>query len=200
MSYGESDRLIWFTSFIATILANLICGLRMINKRYTSILVFLALSLMASGALSMSLFEPKKVCLFSAISGVITLNGEPVKGAHVKRVVEKFYSSGHNTDETMTDDSGYFEMPAVFDQSRLGKFLPGEFSIPQQIFVTYGGEEYKIWEGVKRTREENAESRGKPLVVQCELIKPLEAIWINGGGYVTSCTWDVQPDDTSWGF
>ncbi|CUS42973.1 transthyretin-like family protein [Thalassolituus oleivorans] len=148
----------------------------------------------------MSLFEPKKVCLFSAISGVITLNGEPAKGAHVKRIVEKFYSSGHNTDETMTDDNGYFELPAVFDQSFLGKFLPGEFSIPQQIFVTYGGEEYPVWQGVKRTIEENAESRGKPLEVQCELIKPLEAIWVNGGGYVTSCTWDVEPDDTSWGF
>ncbi|MCA6128437.1 hypothetical protein AI19_02580 [Thalassolituus oleivorans 4BN06-13] len=170
------------------------------NKRYTSLLVFLTLSLSASGALSMSLFEPKKVCLFSAISGVITLNGEPAKGAHVKRIVEKFYSSGHNTDETMTDDNGYFELPAVFDQSFLGKFLPGEFSIPQQIFVTYGGEEYPVWQGVKRTIEENAESRGKPLEVQCELIKPLEAIWVNGGGYVTSCTWDVEPDDTSWGF
>ncbi|MDF1641125.1 MAG: hypothetical protein P1U76_09215, partial [Thalassolituus oleivorans] len=99
----------------------------MINKRYTSLLVFLTLSLSASGALSMSLFEPEKVCLFSAISGVITLNGEPTKGAHVKRMVEKFYSSGHNTDETMTDDNGYFELPAVFDQSFLGKFLPGEF-------------------------------------------------------------------------
>jgi hypothetical protein len=195
MSYGESDRLVWFTSFIATILANLICGLRMINKRHTSILVFLALSLMASGALSMFLFEPKKVCLFSAISGVITLNGEPVKGAHVRRVVEKFYSSGHNTDETMTNDSGYFEMPAVFDQSRLGKFLPGEFVVPQQVFVTYEGEEYKIWEGVKRTREENAEARGKALVVQCELNKEHEPIVINGGFYFTQCDWDVISDD-----
>jgi hypothetical protein len=102
MSYGESDRLVWFTSF----LANLICGLRMINKRHTSILVFLALSLMASGALSMSLFEPKKVCLFSSISGVITLNGEPVKGAHVKRVVEKFYLSGM-TNENEGEPPGF---------------------------------------------------------------------------------------------
>jgi hypothetical protein len=172
----------------------------MINKRHTSILVFLALSLMASGALSMSLFEPKKVCLFSAISGVITLNGEPVKGAFVKRVVEKFYSSGHNTDETMTDDSGYFEMPAVFDQSRLGKFLPGEFSIPQQILVTYGGEEYKIWAGVKRTREENSEARGKPLEVDCTLGIEHNVIWVNGGVYATQCTWDVEADKVVTGF
>ena len=172
----------------------------MINKRHAITLVFLALSLMASGALSMSLFEPKKVCLFSAISGVITLNGEPVKGAHVKRVVEKFYSSGHNTDETMTDDRGYFEMPAVFDQSWLGKFLPGEFVFPQQIFVTYGGEEYKIWEGVKRTREENAEARGHELVVQCNLDSEPQAIVVEGGFYYTQCNWDVEADKVVTGF
>ncbi|WP_320819927.1 DUF6795 domain-containing protein [Thalassolituus sp.] len=172
----------------------------MINNRYTSLLVFLTLSLSASGALSMSLFEPKKVCLFSAISGVITLNGEPAKGAQVKRIVEKFYSSGHNTDETMTDDNGYFELPAVFDQSFLGKFLPGEFSIPQQIFVTYGGEEYPVWQGVKRTIEENAESRGKPLQVDCMLGIEHNVIWVNGGAYVTQCTWSVEADKIVTGF
>ncbi|APR68910.1 hypothetical protein CN03_16330 [Thalassolituus oleivorans] len=164
------------------------------NKRYTSLLVFLTLSLSASGALSMSLFEPKKVCLFSAISGVITLNGEPAKGAHVKRIVEKFYSSGHNTDETMTDDNGYFELPAVFDQSFLGKFLPGEFVAPQQIFVTYEGEEYKIWAGVKRTREENAEARGDELAVQCQLDSEPQAISVNGSFYFTQCNWGVETD------
>jgi len=167
----------------------------MINKRYTSLLVFLTLSLSASGALSLSLFGPKKVCLFSAISGVITLNGEPTKGAHVKRMVEKFYSSGHNTDETMTDDNGYFELPAVFDQSFLGKFLPGEFVAPQQIFVKYEGEEYKIWEGVKRTKEENAEARGQALVVLCELSSEHEPIIINGGFYFTQCDWGAVSDE-----
>jgi hypothetical protein len=167
----------------------------MINKRYTSLLVFLTLSLSASGALSMSLFEPKKVCLFSAISGVITLNGEPAKGAHVKRIVEKFYSSGHNTDETMTDDNGYFELPAVFDQSFLGKFLPGEFAIPQQVFVTYGGEEYKVWAGVKRTKDENSEARGNELVVQCKLDSEPQAIAVDRGFYYTQCSWGVETDE-----
>ncbi|MDF1642537.1 DUF6795 domain-containing protein, partial [Thalassolituus oleivorans] len=86
-------------------------------------------------------------------------------------------------------------LPAVFDQSFLGKFLPGEFVAPQQIFVKYEGEEYKIWEGVKRTKEENAEARGQALVVLCELSSEHEPIIINGGFYFTQCDWGAVSDE-----
>jgi len=95
----------------------------------------------------------------------------------------------------MTDDNGYFELPAVFDQSFLGKFLPGEFAIPQQVFVTYGGEEYKVWAGVKRTKDENSEARGNELVVQCKLDSEPQAIAVDRGFYYTQCSWGVETDE-----
>ncbi len=135
-----------------------------------------------------------KPCLFSAISGVITLNGKPVKNAQLKRIVGKAHAQGKVTDETTTDENGYFSMPAVFDKVLLAKVLPMEFSVPQEIFVYYEGKEYDIWSGVKRKREENSESRGKPLVVKCELEGERKRISVNDNLIYTRCNWDVEPD------
>ncbi len=133
-------------------------------------------------------------CLFSAISGVILENGKPLKNAKLKRVASKAHTQGSLTDETTTDEKGYFSMPAVFDKVILAKILPMEFSVSQQIYVYHAGEEYKIWSGVKRSREENAESRGKPLIVECDLARETELIEVNGGPIFSKCKWDVEPD------
>ncbi|WNO09772.1 carboxypeptidase-like regulatory domain-containing protein [Teredinibacter sp. KSP-S5-2] len=134
------------------------------------------------------------LCLFSAISGQITLNGKPVEQAKVTRLSRKAYAQKELTDETQTDDNGYFTLPALFDKSHVGKVLPMEFSVPQVMYVHYQGTEYKIWSGVKRNPAENAESRGKPLVVQCELTDETRLIEVNGGPIFSMCTWDVEPD------
>ena len=142
----------------------------------------------------MSLSDVGKLCLFSGLSGVITLDGKPVANATVKRIVGKAHTQGKKTDETTTDENGHFSMPAVFDRSIIGKFLPMEFSVPQEIFVYHESKEYDIWSGVKRKPEENAESRGKPLKVQCRLEAERKSIEVNGGVIFTRCTWDVEPD------
>lgn len=52
-----------------------------------------------------------------------------------------------------------------------------------------------MWVGVKRKAAENAEARGNPLVVKCDLSwEPME-IQVDGGVYITRCKWDVIPDD-----
>ncbi len=138
----------------------------------------------------MSMFDAGKVCLFSKISGVITLNGKPAANAHIVRTANL---SRDKVDETHTDENGYFEMPAVF-QRTVTKFLPQEFTATQDIVVHYGGKEYKMWTAVKRNPSENAESKGKDLVVTCELNSDETLIKVNNSPIFSLCKWDVEPD------
>jgi len=135
-----------------------------------------------------------KDCLFSAISGTITLNGEPAAGAHVKRIAGKAHVEGEFTDETFTDSNGYFSMPAIWERNLLSRVFPMEFAAAQGVLVTYQEQEYWIWTSTKRSREENSESLGKPLVVQCELNSEPRYFRVKGALFNTLCTWDVEED------
>lgn len=144
-----------------------------------------------SGSLfAMSILDAGKVCTFSSISGVILLDGKPVPGAKVVRTTD--YQK-KKQDETFTDSEGYFELPPVYER-HIVNFLPQEFVVGQLINVSHNNAEFKIWSGVKRKREENAESRGKPLVVTCELTQEDEIIKVDGQPFITKCKWDVDPD------
>lgn len=138
----------------------------------------------------MNMLDVGKVCLFSKISGVITLDGEPAAKAHLVRTVNL---SRDKVDETYTDENGYFEMPAVF-QRTITRFLPQEFTATQHIVVHYMGDEYKMWSAVKRDPSENAESKGKNLIVTCELNSEESLIKVNNSPIFTLCKWDVEPD------
>lgn len=135
-----------------------------------------------------------KDCLFSAISGTITLNGEPAAGAHVKRVAGKAHVEGKFSDETFTDEKGYFSMPAIWERNLLSRVFPMEFAVPQEITVEYMGVDYLIWVSVKMKREENSESQGKPLIVQCELNSEERNFDAGGTFFATKCAWDVELD------
>ncbi len=165
----------------------------MIIRKRSLLYLFIA-SLLFLGVTAMSFSEIGKMCLFSGISGIITLDGKPVGNAKIKRVVGKAHTHGKKTDETTTNDKGYFEMPPVFDRSLIGKVLPMQFSVPQEIFVAYREKKYNIWSGVKSKREENSESSGNPLVVQCELNRDHQIVSVGGGFVSSSCTWKFEPD------
>lgn len=150
----------------------------------------LALAISREG-LAMSVADIGKVCLFSSMRGVINLNGEPVAHAKVMRTVDL---SGAETDETSTDEKGNFKFPAIFKRT-LSKHLPQEFSASQLIVVQYQGKEYPLWSAVKRKPEENSESRGKDLVVACELSSEEKMIKVNNSPIFSVCTWDVEPDN-----
>ena len=139
----------------------------------------------------MSILDAGKVCLFSKISGVVTFEGKPAANALLTRTASL---SRDKVDKTRTDENGYFEMPAVFERT-ITKFLPQEFVARQVIVVNYNNQKYDIWSGVKRTEEENAEARGKPLVVSCDLTQQeLDLIEVNGSPIFSRCKWDVDPD------
>ena len=138
----------------------------------------------------MSLGEAGKVCLFSAMSGTITLDGKPVANARLVRTGDR---DGAIVDETHTDKNGYFEFPAMFERT-ITKFLPQEFVASQEVIVHYQNKQYEMWSAVKRKKEENVESRGKPLVVTCELNAEQSLIMVNDSPIHSLCSWDVEPD------
>ena len=158
-------------------------------------IVNISILFIALGACSVSLSDVGKMCLFSGISGVITLNGEPAVGAKVRRIVDKAHTHGKKNDETTTDANGYFKMSPIYDRSIIGKILPMEFAVYQEMFVTFNQVDYLIWKGVKRKRAENSESGGLPIIVTCELLDNEYNDVDAGGGFVsTMCQWDVEAD------
>jgi len=142
------------------------------------------------GSQAMSMTDLGKVCLFSNISGVILIDGKPVKNAKLVRTVDL---SGKEIDEARTDENGHFEMPAVFART-ITKYLPQEFSSYQEIVVHYNNTAYRIWSAVKRKPEENIEARGKPLIIKCELNSEETMIKVNNSPIFSLCIWDVEPD------
>lgn len=158
------------------------------KSRLRIITVFLLLTLF--GGTAVGLTDIGKLCIFSAISGVITKDGQPV--AHAKLVRTGSKERKHQ-DETTTDENGHFSFPPMYERS-IAKFLPMEFVASQEIMVVYKGQSYKLWTGVKRKPEENTESRGNPLIVQCDLNTERDLKEVNSTPIISMCTWDAEPD------
>ncbi|MCQ3830009.1 hypothetical protein HXX02_11175 [Microbulbifer elongatus] len=102
-------------------------------------------------------------------------------------------------DETTTDENGYFEFPARFERHAVN-ILPQEFVAGQEITVTVDDQEVEIWSGIKRNRDENAEARGAPLSLLCELENETKLIHVNNQPFFTRCIWNVEPDVIDNGF
>ena len=137
----------------------------------------------------------KHYVLFSEISGTITIDGRPVANSRVVRRVRKAHTVDTDlTDETTTDEHGYFAMPALKQKSLMATFLPMAFGVPQELFVHYDGMEHKIWSASKMDPSDKAESKGKPLVVACDLTNEKKMIRVSGGTIFSKCQWDVEPD------
>ncbi len=141
------------------------------------------------GGTAVGLSDIGKVCLFSAISGVITLNGQPVADAKLIRTANR----AGKRDETTTDAKGQFSFPALYERT-ITKYLPQEFAVGQLIMVEYKGKSYELWSGVKGNPEENTESRGRPLIVQCDLGNQKQLKEVNSSPIFSLCTWDAEPD------
>ena len=133
------------------------------------------------GVSAVAISDIGKVCLFSAMSGVITLDGKPVANARLVRTVSR---EGVRTDETTTDSKGNFTFPAMFERT-VTKYLPQEFVASQEITAHLNKKEHKIWVGVKRSPSENSESRGKPLAVKCDLNSETTTVFIDQAVYIT---------------
>lgn len=154
------------------------------KKIFISLLLFI----FSYGAWAVSV----KQYLFSDMTGVVNLEGQPVAGVKLVRMVD--YNK-KEYDETVTDKEGRFHFPTVARTSILSKVLPTEFIVLQSITAHHNDKEYEMWSGTKTSPKENAESQGKPLIVECELSWPdVKFISVDGNLIYSRCTWDVEPD------
>ena len=143
----------------------------MFKSRY-QILLLVCLSMATSEVFAMGLFDFVKVCLFSGVNGVVTLEGKPVAGAELVRTAQ--IGETVHTDRTKTDDNGRFQFPAMYTHS-VYKIAPVEPFITQKIKILTGGHEYLAWSGNKRNYDLNGEIY-QPLEFNCEIANKDEVL------------------------
>lgn len=110
-----------------------------------------------------------KLCLFSAVQGVVLSQGQPVSDALVSRQFNWAWGKENGADETRTNAAGEFSLPAIFRNSLTASFLPHQPFIEQTILLKYQNREYKAWLFDKMDYEENSELGGKPISLRCSL-------------------------------
>lgn len=148
------------------------------------ILIFLII--ITQGALAMGIFDAGKTCVFSEVKARLTLNGEPISNV---KVIRRWEWNKLQEETTTTDESGYFELPPVFESS-MSRMLPIELVIAQGLYVVIDGEEKKFWSNSKREPEENAEFQGSPINLSCELSSEMKIYRDFGSRMRTLCTWE----------
>ncbi|HWU76938.1 MAG TPA: DUF6795 domain-containing protein [Rhodanobacter sp.] len=110
-----------------------------------------------------------KMCLFSAVKGVVLNHGEPVQGARIERSYKWAWKDRSGGDQTVTDDKGEFALPAIWGHSLLGSLLPHEPVVDETMLIQHGGQTYKAWMFTRGNYTENGELNGRPIVLVCRL-------------------------------
>ncbi len=134
--------------------------------------------------------QSHKLCVFSSLSGTLYKSGKPMPNAKIIRTAGW---QKKTTDMTVTDVNGFFKLP-VMNENTIASSLPMQFVARQELMVFDGEQEIVIWSGAKTEKEENSESRGNPLAIECDLDKKDVAIHVNGQAFVTKCEWGVEVD------
>ena len=137
----------------------------------------------------MGLFDFVKVCLFSQVNGLVTLNGKAVSGAEVVRTAE--FRNKRYVDNAVTDNEGRYRFPESSGHS-FSKIMYLEPRISQSILIRYKGTEYVAWESVKGNSAADGEI-SEPLSLACELTtKSTIKRGRNGNPVNGICSWQVS--------
>jgi|GEM_PF-1828123 len=139
------------------------------------LLVFLGFSLRVN---AMSLFDFMKICVFSDVRGVVTLNGEVISGASITREAKVVFNGKEYVDTATTDKNGEFSFP-VLNASSVNTVLPSAKLVNQNISISYEGKTYTAWQMVKQNYQYGGElnsytgsklpADATPLDIVCEL-------------------------------
>lgn len=110
-----------------------------------------------------------KKCLFSAVNGIVLLDGKPVSGAEVEHFYHWDGPDKSNRITVKTDAEGWFSVDAIYDDAAMTYFLPTSPSIQQELTIRHEGREYEAYLVFKENYDENGELGGKPLSLVCDL-------------------------------
>lgn len=131
--------------------------------------------------------EGVDVVLFSAMSGVLTFNGELAAGASLTRSVKWDDSDGITETLEVTED-GKFSFETLSAQLKLSPL--NKLVIKQRLVAIYKNNEYDIWIMGKIDKSQSTELGGKPINLSCELTDPITRVESLAGLLGTSCKWD----------
>lgn len=152
---------------------------------------------------AMAFFDAFTIYVFSDVSGVVVMNGEPVQGAEVIRVGDHEHDKVYS-DMATTDAQGRFSFGPVSTFS-LRPIMLGTI-IRQKITIKYLGMEYLAWEMTKRSNhrygELNDEGEESPVKLDllCELTEPQDKytmieMELRNVGIYGLCSWKGQPKE-----
>jgi hypothetical protein len=110
-----------------------------------------------------------KMCLFSAVKGVVLDHGKPVEGATLERTYKWMWKDETGGDNTVTDAQGAFQFPAIWGHSLFGSLLPHEPVVDETILIHHAGQTYKAWMFTRGNYDENGELKGQPISLVCRL-------------------------------
>lgn len=110
-----------------------------------------------------------KMCLFSAVKGVVLDHGKPVEGASIERSYKWMWNDQTGGDTATTNSQGAFSLPAIWGHSFMASILPHEPVVRQTILIKAGGKSYDAWMFTRGNYQENAELNGRPIVLACRL-------------------------------
>lgn len=110
-----------------------------------------------------------RMCMFSAVQGVVTDHGKPVAGATLERTFKWAWKGETGVDRVQTDAEGRFHFASIWRSSFLGGLLPHEPSVEQEISISAGGKSYTAWQFIRTGYAENGELFGKPISLRCDL-------------------------------
>lgn len=134
--------------------------------------VAIALSMVLAVAGMSEVWAMGRMCMFSAVQGVVTEHGRPVAGAVVERQFKWAWKGETGIDRAQTDGEGRFHFGAIWRGSLLGGLLPHEPSVEQEIRIVQGDRSFVAWQFVRDSYQENGELFGQPIRLRCDLSKP----------------------------
>lgn len=99
------------------------------------------------------------VYLFSEVKGQLTFKGEPLSGIKITRTYPKPGVTDYITEETYSDENGYFSFDEAIGNLGIMRFLPHEAVIDQTVKAEYQNDEYTLWYTCKRNYDRLGEFR-----------------------------------------
>lgn len=132
--------------------------------------LFLIVVVMAVSTGAYGMFDFMKVYLFSAMKGVVTLEGKPIAGAEIVRTAQ--YNDKTFADTTATDANGQFVIGPMQTSSINKIVMFAEAVIDQKILIHYQDRTYTAWRTVKRDYDKDTElGDGTSIELSCELTR-----------------------------
>lgn len=153
----------------------------------SSILVVLVVAIVFKSNAKNNDFQ---VCLFSAISGTVTLHGKPLPNITITRSAN-YWNKDNHTDEAKTDANGRFHFESMIVQSRhISRSLNP--IIFETLIIHYQGKEYMGWDTTSEETVPNMElGNNKPIPpLTCELSHESKRKELKNGSIILGvCDW-----------